>query len=125
MLNKIIHRLAPAIFLPALLGGQSRAAMKAQFAKFQAEDTQRQKVMNQTMDEMSNSKLMADRSAANFDEIERGTRVVLDTQTGERSDVDLADVHKIVENLNEYDSGRYQKIPLRDESAPLPGQDPP
>jgi hypothetical protein len=106
-------------------GAQTRAALQAQFDKFQAENAQSQAIMGAAMDQENESELMADRSSDNFDELERGTRTMLDTQTGERTDEPLADIHGIVDNLNEGDPGRYQEIPLRDESDPLPGQQAP
>jgi hypothetical protein len=56
------------------------------------------------------------RSANDFDEVIRGTRTVEDKQTGERTSVDLGDVDKIVDKLNEHDPDRYRQIPLRDEA---------
>jgi hypothetical protein len=35
--------------------------------------------------------------------------------------VDLGNVDRIVDRLNEGDPGRYKQIPLRDEMYPLPG----
>jgi hypothetical protein len=63
------------------------------------------------------------RSAADFDEVIRGERTVEDTQTGERTRVDLGDVHDIVDHLNEADPGRYKEVPLRDEMYPMPGHE--
>jgi hypothetical protein len=65
--------------------------------------------------------LVQDRSFADFDEVIRGDRTVMDTQTGERASVDLGNVDRIVDHLNEGDPGRYKQIPLRDELYPLPG----
>jgi hypothetical protein len=59
-----------------------------------------------------------DRSFADFDEVIRGYRTVEDTRTGDRTSVDLGNVHDIVEKLNERDPGRYKEIPLRDEMYP-------
>jgi hypothetical protein len=58
------------------------------------------------------------RSNDNFDEYIRGVRTVEDTQTGVKTSVDLGNVTKIVEDLNEHDPGRYREIPLRDEAHP-------
>ena len=66
--------------------------------------------------------LQQSRSNADFDEVIRGDRTVLDTQTGERTSVDLWNVDGIVNKLNEGDPGRYQQIPLRDEMYPVPGR---
>lgn len=54
----------------------------------------------------------------NFDEYIRGVRTVEDTQTGVKTSVDLGNVDKIVEDLNQVDPGRYKEIPLRDEAHP-------
>jgi hypothetical protein len=56
----------------------------------------------------------------NFDEIIRGQRTVEDTQTGVKGSVDLGNVDKIVDDLNEREPGRYRQIPLRDEADPVP-----
>jgi hypothetical protein len=56
------------------------------------------------------------RSANDVDEMIRGVRTVEDTQTGQRTSVDLGDVDKVVDQLNEHDSDRYKQIPLRDEA---------
>jgi hypothetical protein len=66
--------------------------------------------------------LVQSRSNADFDEIIRGDRTVLDTQTGDRTSVDLGNVDRIVDHLNETDPGRYKQIPLRDELYPLPAE---
>ena len=63
------------------------------------------------------------RTATDFDETLRGIRTVEDTQTGEKTSVDLGNVHDIVDKLNEQDPGRYKEIPLRDEVYPLPGHE--
>lgn len=55
-----------------------------------------------------------------FDQYVRGFRTVEDTQTGIKTSVDLGNVDKIVDDLNERDPGRYRQIPLRDEADPLP-----
>lgn len=54
----------------------------------------------------------------NFDEYIRGVRTVEDTQTGVKTSVDLGNVDKVVDTLNEHDPGRYRQIPLRDEVHP-------
>jgi hypothetical protein len=53
-----------------------------------------------------------------FDEVIRGYRTVEDTRTGEKSSVNLGNVDKIVDDLNERDPGRYRQIPLKDELHP-------
>jgi hypothetical protein len=50
----------------------------------------------------------------------RGYRTVEDTQTGVKGSVDLGNVDKIVDDLNEREPGRYRQIPLRDEADPVP-----
>lgn len=59
------------------------------------------------------------RQSDDFDEVIRGTRTIEDTRTGERASVDLGDVDRITDRLNESDSGRYREIPLRDEVDPV------
>jgi len=56
----------------------------------------------------------------NFDELLRGYRTVEDTRTGEKRSVDLGNVDRIVDDLNEHDPDRYRQIPLRDEADPVP-----
>jgi nucleoid DNA-binding protein len=63
------------------------------------------------------------RSLTDFDEVIRGERTIEDTQTGEQTSVNLADVHNIVDNLNYNDPDRYKEIPLRDQFFPLPGHE--
>ncbi|MGH7972992.1 MAG: hypothetical protein ACREIC_30110, partial [Limisphaerales bacterium] len=58
----------------------------------------------------------------NFDEVLRGYRTVEDTRTGEKHSVDLGNVDRIVDALNEHDPDRYRQIPLRDEADPLIGR---
>ena len=58
------------------------------------------------------------RSNDNFDEYIRGVRTVEDTQSGVKTSVDLGNVDKVVDTLNEGDPGRYRQIPLRDEAHP-------
>jgi hypothetical protein len=67
------------------------------------------------MTKASNDRL---RSANDFDEYIRGTRTIEDTRTGQRTSVDLGNVDKIVDGLNDYhaDPERYRQIPLRDEA---------
>jgi hypothetical protein len=70
--------------------------------------------------DMERNSTIQSRSEDNFDEIIRGYRTVEDTQTGEKTSVDLGNVDGIVDNLNKSDPGRYVQIPLRDEADPLP-----
>jgi hypothetical protein len=69
---------------------------------------------------IEHNSLLTSRSNTDFDEVIRGYRTVEDTETGDRTSVDLGNVDQIVNNLNEYDPGRYKEIPLRDELYPLP-----
>ncbi len=68
------------------------------------------------------NQLIIARSHADFDETIRGYRTVEDITAGDRTSVDLGDVHRIVEKLNEHDPGRYREVPLRDELYPMPGR---
>jgi hypothetical protein len=55
-----------------------------------------------------------ERSHANWIEAIRGTRTILDTRTGDRTDVDLGYARDIVRKLNEGEPGRYREVPLRE-----------
>jgi hypothetical protein len=97
---------------------QNMAQMQATFRQTMANlkainDSTDQMIADQQAQEMA-----SDRSSADFDEVIRGYRTVEDTQTGEQSDVNLADSHAIVDKLNEGDPGRYIEIPLRDTLDP-------
>jgi hypothetical protein len=70
--------------------------------------------------DMARNSVIESRSEDNFDEIIRGYRTVEDTQTGEKTSVDLGNVDGVVDELNKGDPGRYVQIPLRDEADPLP-----
>ena len=59
------------------------------------------------------------RTNDDFDEAIRGTRTVEDTTTGQRISVDLGDVDRITDRMNEVEAGRYRQIPLRDEVDPV------
>jgi hypothetical protein len=78
---------------------------------------------SQNQRDIDNNETIKLRSITDFDETIRGVRTVEDTQTGEQKSVNLADVHDIVDHLNEQDPGRYREIPLRDEVYPLPGHE--
>ena len=52
------------------------------------------------------------KSNADFDEVIRGYRTVQDTTTGEKTQVDLGNVDKIVDEMNRGEPGRYKQIPL-------------
>jgi hypothetical protein len=55
-----------------------------------------------------------DRRFDNWIEAFRGTRILEDTLTGERHNVNLAYSREIVDRLNQGDPGRYREIPLAD-----------
>jgi hypothetical protein len=67
----------------------------------------------------ANQNLQA-RGNDNFIETIRGTRDVMDTQTGRRQTVDLWDAGRVAQQLNEAtnDPGRFREIPLRDDMNP-------
>jgi hypothetical protein len=102
-----------------------QSAHRAQVAAFDAHNKQwtanerAQDARNQTT---SDSQIAAARRDDGFDELIRGYRTVEDTTTGEKASVDLGNVDKVVDDLNERDPGRYRSIPMRDEYDPLPGQ---
>jgi hypothetical protein len=86
------------------------AQQKAMRAQQAANDAQHQQFWDRQREQA--------RSNDNFDEYIRGVRTVEDTQTGVKTSVDLGNVTKIVDDLNEHDPGRYKEIPLRDEVNP-------
>jgi len=55
-----------------------------------------------------------ERSHADWTEAFRGTRVIQDTRTGDRADVDLHYARDIVRTLNKREPDRYREVPLRD-----------
>jgi len=55
-----------------------------------------------------------ERSHADWTEAFRGTRIIQDTHTGERADVDLGYAGDIVRKLNDREPGRYREVPLRE-----------
>jgi len=103
-------------------GAQGLATMKSSFAQAAQQVGRQEAAMNQQLGDMNRQELASDRNFDNFDEIIRGTRTVVDTQTGQQADADLSNVNQVVDALNEGDPGRYKAIPLRDQSDPLPGQ---
>jgi hypothetical protein len=90
------------------------AQQKALHAQQAANDSQHQQYYDSQREQA--------RRNDNFDEYIRGVRTVEDTRTGVKTSVDLGNVDKVVEDLNQADPGRYKEIPLRDEAHPLPGQ---
>ena len=66
-------------------------------------------------DAIRNQERARDRMHDNWTEVFRGTRVVEDTQTGTRGDVNLGYSTEIVRRLNQQEGyERYREIPLRD-----------
>jgi hypothetical protein len=99
---------------------QNIAASNARFQAFEQSQKEKQDAFDQYLASVQHNELVRERSNADFDEVIIGYRTVYDTETGERSSVDLGNVDGIVNALNEGDPGRYVQIPLRDEEFPLP-----
>jgi hypothetical protein len=100
-----------------------QAAHRQQVAAYDAHNQQwwdSQKANQQRNNDWERQQNAQARGHDDFDELIRGTRTVEDTQTGVKHSVDLGNVDKIVDDLNEHDPGRYRQIPLRDEADPLP-----
>jgi hypothetical protein len=55
-----------------------------------------------------------ERSHADWTEAFRGTRIIQDTHTGERADVDLGYARDLVHALNRREPDRYREVPLRE-----------
>jgi hypothetical protein len=95
---------------------QNIAAQNQRFAAFEQSMKENQAAFDGYMQSVRNSETVREKSNADFDEVIRGYRTVEDTKTGERTDVDLGNVHDIVQKMNEYDGAdRYKEIPLRDQ----------
>ena len=97
-------------------------AHKQQVAAFDAHNRQweaNEKAFDARNQQVADSQNATARRDDNFDELIRGYRTVEDSQTGLKTSVDLGNVDKIVDDLNEHDPGRYREIPLRDEVDPL------
>ena len=110
----------------AVIQQKTHDAIAASNARFQAQQDimkQKQASFDSYLKDVQHNQLLTERSNTNFDEYIRGTRDVQDTTTGQKTAVNLGDVHQIVNNLNQYDPGRYKEIPLRDELYPLPGHE--
>jgi hypothetical protein len=102
-----------------------QAAHRQQVAAYDAHNQQwwdSQKANQQRNHDWERQQNAQARGHDDFDELIRGYRTVEDTQTGVKHSVDLGNVDKIVDDLNERDPGRYRQIPLRDEADPLPGR---
>jgi hypothetical protein len=100
-----------------------QAGHRQQVAAFDAHNQQwwdGQKANEQRNNDWEQRQNAQARQVDNFDEVIRGYRTVEDTQTGVKGSVDLGNVDKIVDDLNERDPGRYRQIPLRDEADPVP-----
>jgi hypothetical protein len=98
-----------------------QARMHAQQSANDAQHKQyweHQKAMEESHKAFNDRQNEVARSNDNFDEYIRGVRTVEDTQTGVKTSVDLGNVDKVVDDLNEHDPGRYREIPLRDEVHP-------
>ena len=61
------------------------------------------------------NEVQKDRNNADFIEVIRGERAIVDTTTGGKGYADLSDAGKVAEDLNARDPGRYRELPLRDE----------
>jgi hypothetical protein len=100
---------------------QQIAAQNRWFNSFEAAQKEKQDAFDQFEADTQHNQLIEARSNDNFDEIIRGYRTVEDTETGDKTSVDLGNVDQVVNSLNAGDPGRYIQIPLRDEADPLPG----
>jgi hypothetical protein len=98
---------------------QNIAASNQRFAAFEQSMKEKQDAFDRYLKSVQHNDLIQERGNADFDEVIRGYRTVYDTETGERTSVDLGNVNEIVNSLNEGDPGRYVQIPLRDEEFPL------
>jgi hypothetical protein len=99
---------------------QAIAASNQRFASFESAMKEKNDAFDSYMKSTENNELINERSNADFDEVIRGYRTVEDTETGNRTSVDLGNVDQIVDGLNQGDPGRYVEIPLRDEMYPKP-----
>jgi hypothetical protein len=91
-------------------------AQNRRFAAFEDSMKAKNQAFDSYMQSVRNAERVRERSNADFDEIIRGYRTVEDTQTGDRTDVDLGWSKEIVDKLNEKEGfNRYKEIPLRDQ----------
>lgn len=100
---------------------QQIAQQNQRFAAFEGAMKAKSDAFDGYMADVRKNELIQQRSNDNFDEIIRGYRTVEDTETGDKTSVDLNNVDGVVNSLNASDPGRYIQIPLRDEADPLPG----
>jgi hypothetical protein len=87
-------------------------------AKTQANFKLQNEIFHMSMESARKQQIAMGQQAADMDEILIGSRTVEDTDTGVRRSVNLADVHQIVQKLNEAGGHHYKEIPLRDEIYP-------
>jgi hypothetical protein len=90
------------------------------FASFEHAQQEKSQAFDQFMQQTQNDQLVRQRSNDNFDEMIRGYRTVVDTDTGEKQSVDLGNSDQIVESMNKDSPGKYVAVPLRDEADPIP-----
>jgi hypothetical protein len=94
---------------------QQIQASNERFAAFQESMKEKNDAFDRFEQSMRARSESQSKCNADFDEVIRGYRTVEDTNTGERTSVDLGKVDDVVNKLNEGDPGRYKQIPLRDE----------
>ncbi|MGD0768267.1 MAG: hypothetical protein ABSB42_08740 [Tepidisphaeraceae bacterium] len=82
---------------------------------------ERMKEFEEHQQQVAEEENQRSRNADDWIEYAGGYRTVIDTQTGERGQVDLSNVNGIVNSLNKSanDPNRYVQIPLRDERHPV------
>ena len=120
--NVVRQRSGQAIAAQNQWFNAQQAAHRQQVAAYDAHNKQwwdSQKASQQRNNDWERQQNTQARGNDNFDELIRGTRTVEDTQTGVKGSVDLGNVDKIVDDLNEHEPGRYRQIPLRDEADPI------
>jgi hypothetical protein len=94
---------------------QQIQASNERFNAFQNSMKEKNAAFDRFEQSMQNREEVNRKTNADFDEVIRGYRTVEDTETGQRTSVDLGNVNEIVNKLNEGDPGRYKQIPLRDQ----------
>jgi ATP-dependent 26S proteasome regulatory subunit len=112
---------------------QSQQQLQANARQFQQDQDTRFRIGQEQHDaqmegyaqhnqQWQSDELQKQRNAADFIETIKGTRTVVDTQTGASGAVELTSVNGVVNQLNQdaLDPNRYVQIPLRDEMYPLP-----
>ncbi|MDP9172429.1 MAG: hypothetical protein M3O30_00995 [Planctomycetota bacterium] len=92
------------------------AAQNQRFAAFEQTMKEKNDSFDRYLQSVQNNEVIQEKSNADFDEVIRGYRTVEDTETGNRTQVDLGNVHDIVNQMNQNaGSERYKEIPLRDQ----------